>query len=118
MTDENSWIFDHLLATPQADVRTWLQRPPESWNLGELSWRDSVELVNKLLSLGATEVVAAEVMDEPSLGFVTSNHLVVTLPVEAADRAALFRFERRHSEAMGFDGCPDCGQRYLYFKIK
>lgn len=76
---------------------------------------ESVQFIQRLYDLGAEEVLAVDIDEYPD--GANTGHLLIQLPSGGAVRERLFKFERKHAESHGFDGTPDEGQEYIYFKL-
>jgi hypothetical protein len=111
-------FIEKLLASRKAEALGWLNAgsPASFRNLGELgTTEESVALVKRIYSLGATNVLAVEIIEYPE--GENTGKLLVELPKDRFSRAELFAFEREFAESMGFDATADEGQRYLFLKL-
>ena len=75
--------------------------------------------VDSLYRLGAAKVEVTNVQEESSRlredGGPYSDALLVTLPADKRQRAALFAVNAAEARREGFDAEPDRGQTLLYF---
>ncbi len=100
------------------EARAWLQSgdTEDSRTLGELvTTAESLQVVDDAYAAGAVRVIAAEIDQYPE-GENTSK-LVIVLPDEIEERAALFRWAAPIAEQQGFDPDEDCGQDYLFLMV-
>jgi hypothetical protein len=115
MDDKESGVIQKLLkSADKVNALKWLSEVPTGVhrNIGEMTNRDSVAYVRKLIKLGAADVIAAEIGINGK--YESTDTLVATLPDDPAARKAIFNFEGRRVEEMGYDASTDIGQRYLF----
>ena len=117
MDDSYQQFIKHFLTSKKSEALDWLRGGSDGSfrNLGEMESHESVEFVERLYDLGAEKVLAVEIEEYPE--GATSGNLIVQLPADDVKREQLFSFEREHAESHGFEGTPDEGQEYLYFKL-
>jgi hypothetical protein len=110
-------FIKQFLASNKAEALEWLRAAPDNSfrSLGEMEADESIQFIERLYELGAEKVLAVEIDEYPE-GANTGN-LLVQLPADDSARERVFAFEREHAESHGFDGTPDEGQEYLYFKL-
>jgi len=108
-----------MLATKTAPAREWLRESNavSSRTLGEMDTELSIDLVEHLRALGATEVLAVQIESSDSIPGQTTNHLVVALPADLPARARVFAFTNAYSKDQGFEREPDWGQTHLYVML-
>ena len=75
----------------------------------EFSPRKSMRIINKLYSLGAKTVEAADIQEK--FGGQATSTLIVLLPESPAARRKLFRFSTVQAWSSGFCGSSDQGQK-------
>jgi hypothetical protein len=100
-----------------AEALAWLEenRKGRIRFLGHLKTEESIAFVKKLYQLGATRVLAADIVNYT--GGQSSNQLLAYPPKPKAARKALFEFWREFDVAQGFDADRDHGQAMLGFKM-
>jgi hypothetical protein len=104
---------------PHAEARTWLSqaKPPEERFVGEQTPKEALAIVERLYSLGAKDVQAADITTSPYGQW--TQVLIVTLPTDTQARTALFDFGAHMASRAGFDPVSDDGQQYMFlFKFK
>lgn len=117
MDDFSLQLFKQFLASNKAEALDWLRSASDTSlrNLGEMDAGESERFVQRLYDLGSEKVLAVEIADYAD--GANTGHLLVQLPSDDESRERLFSFEREHAEAHGFEGTPDEGLGYLYFKL-
>jgi hypothetical protein len=96
------------------DARQWIK--DKNHTLGEMDWRASKRLVDRLFALGCVKLLACEI-DVYDDGHENTGHLVVKLPKERSTRAKLFLTLDKLTEDAGYTPGQDDGQRYFYVKL-
>lgn len=77
----------------------------------------STKLVRKLYSLGASEVVAAEIEAARNEGGQHTGKLVIKLPKETERRKAIFQWCQQQGDSLGFSPDLDEGESHLFLLL-
>ncbi len=104
-------LIDRMLKDPEREeAQSWLSGGPDRY-IFEFDPDASLGMVQELYALGASEVLAVEIDKEPDMQ--STNTLVIELPRETSQRAAVFRWVEEYMRDCGFDPTPDDGQSHL-----
>ncbi len=79
--------------------------------------RESLELIQTIFDLGATEIFAVQIHPIPRGSGQRTGKLVVKLAQEAKSRTAIFDWCRRQGDSLGFTPDPDQGESHLFLLL-
>lgn len=126
MDEDNDIWCAGLIAAPDAkEARSWIASGPDRGlafvTLGDLETNeDSLVLVEEAYSLGAVVVTAVEITDYPEIdgGLESTDYLVLELPANPAERAALFEWADEIAEEFDYESEVDYGQKFLFVSLE
>ena len=117
MDNGDAYLTQLLQNSPhQHEALSWLQRKDgKERTIGESS-EDmdapaSLRFVQDLYKRGATQVTAIDI--ESNAHMESTSTLIIKLPAEAGERAAVFQVEAKIAQQGGTDPEPDQGQQYI-----
>jgi len=98
----------------------WLksERPGESRTVGACETNvDSLEFVQKLYDLGASEIMAVNIHPHPNGAGARTGKLVVPLPQNQEQRIAIFEWCQLQGDSLGFTPESDQGESHLFLLL-
>jgi len=118
---EHEQLIQRLLSDPaKMEAIGWLKsgRMGETRTVGAYeSNADSLEFVQKIYALGATEIMAINVHPHPNGAGEHTGKLVVTLPENPQQRSAIFEWCRLQGDSLGFTPESDQGESHLFLLL-
>jgi DNA-binding transcriptional ArsR family regulator len=112
MRKPESEFLRGLLASPdRTEALEWLKRGSGKNNIGELSYDESLKIVENLYEWGAVEVSVAKISVVE--GFGSTDNVLIGMSDNPESREKIFTWLNELAENMGLVPQPDEGQRYM-----
>jgi hypothetical protein len=114
-------LIHRLLSDPaKVEAQDWLksEKTGKSRTVGSCETnRDSLEFVQEIYDLGASEILAVNIHAKPNSTGERTGKLVVTLPQDPKQRSAIFDWCKRQGESLGFTPDADHGESHLFLLL-